>query len=130
MMRTISALILAAFIGTAGALTATADMNAPAQATISTAALHSTPMTAAQVESAKALTAGKASAAPKKAAITTARIKQIRAWGGIAPCKHEDGSAQVLPCYWNAKVRGDGNGRSFIAMPSKGDDPRFVYLTR
>ena len=130
MMRTISALILAAFIGTAGALTATADMNAPAQATISTTVLHSTSMTPAQVESAKALTAGKASAAPKKVAITTARIKQIRAWAGMPPCKYEDGSGQVLPCYWNAKMRGNGTGKSFIAVtPSKkGADPRIIFI--
>lgn len=128
MLRTISSLILAAFIGIAGGLTATADMRPTASTvTLSHTALASTPMTPAQVASAKAPSA---SAAPKKVAITTKRIKQIRAWAGMAPCRYEDGSSQTLPCYWNAKMRGNGKGKSFIAVtPSKkGDDPRIIFI--
>lgn len=127
MLRTISSLALAAFIGITGALTATAEMPAPASASISSVAVVASPMTPAQVASAKAPSA---SAAPKKVAITTARIKQIRAWAGMPPCRYEDGSGQALPCYWNAKMRGNGKGKSFIAVtPSKkGDDPRIIFI--
>ena len=130
MIRTIASLFLAAVLGTTGALVATAEMKTPAQASISTTVLNAAPMTPGQIDAAKAVTAGKASAAPKKVAITTARIKQIRAWAGMAPCRYEDGSGQVLPCYWNAKMRGNGKGKSFIAVtPSKkGDDPRIIFI--
>lgn len=65
-----------------------------------------------------------------KKANTPAQNKVIRDLGGIAPCRHEDGSGQPLPCYWNGKVRGNKTGLSYIMMPSKGDDPRQVIIAR
>lgn len=53
----------------------------------------------------------------------------IRANGGIAPCRHEDGAKQPKPCWWNAKVQGNGEGRSYVIMPG-GEDGRIVYLTK
>jgi hypothetical protein len=32
----------------------------------------------------------------------------------LAPCTHEDGSASVLPCHWDAAARGNGEGTSHI----------------
>lgn len=65
-------------------------------------------------------------------AITQAAINRyIRSEGGIPPCTHEDGSGQPGPCYWNAKVQGNGDGWSFVAMPDgkdKDDDKDLVYL--
>lgn len=70
--------------------------------------------------------------APQADAITQTQINRyIKSEGGIPPCTHEDGSGQPGPCYWNAKVQGNGDGWSFIAMPDgkdKGDDKDLVYL--
>lgn len=62
----------------------------------------------------------------------TAINKYIRAHGGIAPCKWEDGSGQAGPCVWLASVQGNGQGVSFVAMPDgadKDDDKEIVYLS-
>ncbi len=124
--RTLSAFFLAGVMVAGTTLAATADMEVPAQASSS---MHiASPMTAAEIESAQAAPAP-ALIPPAKGAHTLTNAA-IRAAGGIAPCKHEDGSAQVLPCYWNGKVRGNKTGLSYIMMPSKGDDPRQVILSR
>lgn len=130
MLRTLSSLFLAGVMIAGGTVAATADMTAPSSASISSIA--ASPMTATQTASVKAEGARvtPTKAAPLKAMTRTARNKQIREWGGIAPCTHEDASRQALPCYWNAKVRGDGKGDSFIAVSNgKGNDPAFIYLT-
>lgn len=31
----------------------------------------------------------------------------------LTPCVNEDGSGGRLPCYWDAKTRGNGTGRSY-----------------
>lgn len=63
-------------------------------------------------------------------AVSQYEINQfIRANGGIAPCRHEDGANQPKPCWWNAKVQGNGDGRSYVIMPG-GEDGRIVYLTK
>lgn len=129
MLRTLSSLFLAGVMIAGGTLAATADM-VPASSGV-TVMTPSTPMTATQTASIKTEGARVAptKAAPLKAMTRTAKNKQIRAWGGIPPCKWEDGSGQVLPCYWNAKL-GDGNGDSFIAVSNgKGNDPKYIYLT-
>jgi hypothetical protein len=59
---------------------------------------------------------------------TVSANKYIRAHGGIPPCTHEDGSGQPKPCYWNAQVQGNGEGRSYVIVPDGGDG-RIVYLT-
>lgn len=70
--------------------------------------------------------------APEADAVTQAAINRyIRSEGGIPPCTDEDGSGQPGPCYWNAKVQGNGDGWSFVAMPDgkdKDDDKDLVYL--
>lgn len=70
--------------------------------------------------------------APEADAITQAQINRyIKSENGIPPCRWEDGSGQPGPCYWNAKVQGNGDGWSFVAMPDgkdKDDDKDLVYL--
>jgi hypothetical protein len=44
----------------------------------------------------------------------------------IAPCVTEDGSGP-RPCLWDAKVRGNGKGHSFISVDGN-PDGRKVYL--
>lgn len=123
--RTIASLFLAAVLGTTGALAATAEMPSTPAHSVSTVSVISSPMTPSEV------TAVKAPVKAKKAGMSrVTKNRLIRSWGGIAPCRNEDASNQPLPCYWNAKVRGNGKGDSFIAMPSKGDDPRFVIIKR
>lgn len=137
MMRTASTLILAAVLGITGALVATADMDTPSSAfrTVSVVARSMNPAEVAaslDMTVAPSSTSQSAKPAAKKGLVTTARIKQIRAWAGMPPCRYEDGSGQALPCYWNAKVRGNGKGRSFIAVTpaKKGDDPRIILLPK
>lgn len=130
MLRTLSSIFLAGVMIAGGTVAATADMAAPSTASISTVALNATLMTQTQIESTKQGPAVKARVIAAKAMSRTAKNKQIRAWGGIPPCTHEDGSGQVLPCYWDGSKRGNGKGNSYIAMPSKGDDPRFVIIKR
>lgn len=60
---------------------------------------------------------------------SNADIKIVREHGGIPACKHEDGSDQTGPCYWDASERGNGEGRDYVAMPAKGGDDRIVFLT-
>jgi hypothetical protein len=128
MLRTLSSLFLTGVMIAGGTLAATADMNAPANGSISRVTAAS-PMTATQTASVKAAPA-RAAALPKATGTHAITNAMIRGAGGIAPCKYEDGSRQALPCYWNAKVRGNGKGDSFIAMPNgKGNDPAYIYLT-
>jgi hypothetical protein len=46
----------------------------------------------------------------------------VQAWqeAGYAPCPEED---SVGPCYWDARVRGNGEGRSFLVT---GDELLYV----
>lgn len=68
--------------------------------------------------------------APQADATTQATINQfIRANGGIAPCKNEDGSRQRGMCYWDGRVRGNGEGDVIVLVPTEpGQDKRVVVL--
>jgi hypothetical protein len=128
--RTLSSLFLAATLGITGGLSATAQMEPLPSHSTATVSVIGSPMTQSQIETAQAPTLAAKKAGPLDRMGRVARNKLIRSWGGIAPCTHEDGSGQVLPCYWNGKVRGNKTGLSYIMMPSKGDDPRQVIIAR
>lgn len=60
---------------------------------------------------------------------TQVQVNQyIRSHGGIPACINEDGSGQKGACYWNGSKRGNGKGRSYIAIDRKGKDDAIVYL--
>jgi hypothetical protein len=46
----------------------------------------------------------------------------------IPPCTYEDASGQPLPCVWIAPERGNGEGRSFLAIEGRDGGPVLVYL--
>lgn len=35
----------------------------------------------------------------------------------MAPCVSEDSTGEIAPCYWDASVRGNGKGQSFVKLP-------------
>lgn len=60
---------------------------------------------------------------------TSAEIIKVRELGGIPPCKHEDGSGQRGICWFDSRVRGNGDGDVIVLVPAKGqDDKRVVVL--
>lgn len=124
MLRTLSSLFLAGVMITGGALASTADIERPSSPSITAPLMTATETGVIEGQGPKA------AALPKATGTHTITNKMIAAAGGIAPCKYEDGSRQALPCYWNAKARGNGKGDSFIAVSNgKGNDPSYIYLT-
>lgn len=58
--------------------------------------------------------------------------RYIRSEGGIPPCTHEDGSGQAATCVWWAKIQGNGDGHSYLAVPDgadKDNDDEIIYIT-
>lgn len=54
-------------------------------------------------------------------------LEMVSTDSNMRHCRYDDGSGP-LPCVWDARHMGNGQGKSFIARRSKGDDPRIFII--
>lgn len=69
-------------------------------------------------------------------AVATLTVGAVQGRADAAPhtqlpaCKFEDGSGQRATCVWDARHRGNGEGRSYIAItPRTGGDDIFIRIS-
>ena len=49
--------------------------------------------------------------------MTETEQREVLSGAEVAACEYEDQVPDVNPCYWDADVQGNGQGRSYVAFP-------------
>lgn len=49
--------------------------------------------------------------------MTETEQRQMLSDSEVAACEYEDQVPDVNPCYWDADVQGNGQGRSYVVFP-------------